>query len=86
MIDTKGWFALGYYLISDLDHTLLDEQGRLSSKTILTVVKSQLPLMMASARMPIQMLDLINQLQLTGPQTALNGAVIFQPAADASKH
>lgn len=71
---------MGYYLISDLDHTLLDEQGRLSSKTILTVVKSQLPLMMASARMPIQMLDLINQLQLTGPQTALNGAVIFQPA------
>ena len=80
MIDTKGWFALGCYLISDLDHTLLNEQGRLSSRTILTVVKSQLPLMLASARMPIQMLDLINQLQLTGPQTALNGAVIFQPA------
>ena len=80
MIDTKGWFALGCYLISDLDHTLLNEQGRLSSRTILTVVKSQLPLMLASARMPIQMLDLINQLQLTGPQTALNGAVVFQPA------
>lgn len=71
---------MGCYLISDLDHTLLNEQGRLSSRTILTVVKSQLPLMLASARMPIQMLDLINQLQLTGPQTALNGAVIFQPA------
>lgn len=74
-----------YYLISDLDHTLLNEQGKLSQRTIHAVVTSGLPLMLASARMPAQMLDIIKQLQLKGPQTALNGAVVFQPDHDGFK-
>lgn len=74
--------GMQYYLISDLDHTLLNEQGRLSQRTIHAVVSSGLSLMLASARMPAQMLDVINQLQLKGPQTALNGAVVFQPNQD----
>ena len=72
--------GMQYYLISDLDHTLLNEQGRLSQRTIHAVVSSGLSLMLASARMPAQMLDVINRLQLKGPQTALNGAVVFQHA------
>ncbi len=74
--------GMQYYLISDLDHTLLNEQGRLSQRTIHAVVSSGLSLMLDSARMPAQMLDVINQLQLKGPQTALNGAVVFQPNQD----
>ena len=76
--------GMQYYLISDLDHTLLNEQSRLSQRTIHAVVSSGLSLMLASARMPAQMLDVINQLQLKGPQTALNGAVVFQPNQDKS--
>lgn len=67
-----------YYLISDLDHTLLNEQGRLSQNTIQALKHVQWPLMLASARLPIQMRAIIDRLHLTGPQAGLNGAVIFQ--------
>ncbi|MBM6753301.1 HAD family hydrolase [Lactobacillus alvi] len=66
------------YLISDLDHTLLNEKGEISEFTRKVIRQSDWQVMLASARMPSQMVDLITELKLTGPQLALNGAVIFQ--------
>lgn len=66
------------YLISDLDHTLLNEKGEISEYTKKVIRQSDWQVMLASARMPSQMVDLITELKLTGPQLALNGAVLFQ--------
>ncbi|WP_296112932.1 HAD family hydrolase [uncultured Limosilactobacillus sp.] len=66
------------YFISDLDHTLLNEQAKLSLETIRVIKSNQLPLMLCSARLPKQMDPFIQQLNLTSPQAALNGALIFE--------
>lgn len=66
------------YLISDLDHTLLNEKGKVSELTKKVIRQSDWQVLLASARMPSQMLDLIIDLKLTGPQLALNGAIIFE--------
>lgn len=67
------------YLISDLDHTLLNEAGQLSAATR-QVIRQQLAwqVMLASARLPAQMVSLIDALDLTGPQVGLNGAIVFE--------
>lgn len=66
------------YLISDMDHTLLHNDGRLDLPTISAVRQSSIKLCLASARNPYSMVEFINQLGLTGPQLAMNGAIIFQ--------
>ncbi|EEU30134.1 Cof-like hydrolase [Limosilactobacillus coleohominis 101-4-CHN] len=66
------------YLISDMDHTLLHNDGRLDLPTISAVRQSSIKLCLASARNPYSMVEFINQLGLTGPQLAMNGALIFQ--------
>lgn len=66
------------YLISDMDHTLLQENGQLDQVTITAVRQSRLQLSLASARNPYSMVDFIHQLQLRGPQLAMNGAIIFE--------
>ena len=67
------------YLISDLDHTLLNEAGQLSAVTR-QVIRQQpaWQVMLASARLPAQMVSLIAALDLTGPQVGLNGAIVFE--------
>ena len=67
------------YLISDLDHTLLNEAGQLSAVTR-QVIRQQpaWQVMLASARLPAQMVSLIDALDLTGPQVGLNGAIVFE--------
>ena len=67
------------YLISDLDHTLLNEAGQLSAVTR-QVIRQQpaWQVMLASARLPTQMVSLIDALDLTGPQVGLNGAIVFE--------
>lgn len=67
------------YLISDLDHTLLNEAGQLSAVTR-QVIRQQpaWQVMLASARLPVQMVSLIDALDLTGPQVGLNGAIVFE--------
>lgn len=67
------------YLISDLDHTLLNEAGQLSAVTR-QVIRQQpaWQVMLASARLPAQMVSLIDDLDLTGPQVGLNGAIVFE--------
>ncbi len=69
------------YLVSDLDHTLLNERGALSPVTQAAVAAVADRVMLASARHPGQMTALIDQLGLTGPQAALNGALIFAGAS-----
>lgn len=66
------------YLISDMDHTLLQENGQLDAVTIQAVHQSPLQLCLASARNPYSMIDFVQQLQLMGPQLAMNGAIIFK--------
>lgn len=66
------------YLFSDLDGTLLDATGRVSQSTINTIEDSHLPLTLVSARAPIEMLPALTALNLTGPQIAFNGGLIFR--------
>lgn len=66
------------YLISDLDHTLLQENGQLDQTTINAIHQSDLQVSLASARNPYSMVDFIHQLKLTGPQLAMNGGLIFK--------
>lgn len=73
-----GYFKMFKYLISDMDHTLLQEDGQLDSATIQAVRQSPLQLCLASARNPYSMIDFTQQLRLTGPQLAMNGAIIFK--------
>ena len=67
------------YLISDLDHTLLNEAGQLSAVTR-QVIRQQpaWQVLLPSARLPAQMVSLIDALDLTGPQVGLNGAIVFE--------
>ncbi|WP_295729596.1 HAD family hydrolase [uncultured Limosilactobacillus sp.] len=66
------------YLISDMDHTLLHNDGQLDQQTINVVKASSINLCLASARNPHSMVSFIDQLGLTGPQLAMNGSLIFQ--------
>lgn len=66
------------YLISDMDHTLLHNDGQLDQLTIEAVKASSIQLCLASARNPYSMVSFIQQLGLTGPQLAMNGALIFR--------
>lgn len=65
------------YLFSDLDGTLLDPAGRVSPGNVAAIQESGLPVTLVSARAPIEMLPAINALQLSGPQIAFNGGLIF---------
>lgn len=66
------------YLISDMDHTILQEDGSLDTQTIMAIRQSPVQVSLASARNPHSMMKFIHQLGLLGPQLALNGALIFQ--------
>lgn len=73
-----GLIKMYQYLISDLDHTLLQENGQLDPLTVDEIRQSPLQISLASARNPYSMIDFIQQLQLTGPQLAMNGGLIFR--------
>ncbi|WP_251547423.1 HAD-IIB family hydrolase [Limosilactobacillus caecicola] len=66
------------YLISDMDHTLLQEHGQLDQFTIDVVRQSPVHLSLASARNPLSMVKFVQQLGLTGLQLAMNGALLFK--------
>lgn len=66
------------YLITDMDHTLLQENGELDDLTIATIRQSRIRVSLASARNPYSMIKYIRQLQLNGPQLSMNGAIIFE--------
>lgn len=66
------------HIFSDMDHTLLNEAGQLSPATIKTIKDLKIPFTCVSARAPHEMLNAIEQLNLTGPQIAFNGGLIFE--------
>ena len=67
-----------WHLFSDMDGTLLDQNGQLTNQTIRTLQQLNLPLTLVSARAPIEMTTAIQQLNLTTPQIGFNGGIIFQ--------
>ena len=65
------------HIFSDLDGTLLDDQGKISKMTQEVIENSNLPFSLVSARAPQAMESLINQLNLKSSQVAFNGGLIF---------
>lgn len=69
------------WVFTDMDGTLLDDEGRVTPENAALIAQSQLPLTLVSARSPREMVEAIDVLQLTGPQIAFNGGMIFEPTA-----
>lgn len=65
-------------IFSDMDGTLLNSEGRVSSGNSKAIRDAQIPLTLVSARAPMEMREAIEELQLTGPQVAFNGGLIYQ--------
>lgn len=61
-----------------MDHTLLQENGQLDQFTTDVIQQAPLQVSLASARNPYSMVDFVQTLHLTGPQLAMNGAIIFK--------
>lgn len=74
------------HIFSDMDHTLLNEKSKLTPATIATIQQLTIPFTCVSARAPQEMLAVINQLKLKGPQIAFNGGLIFEKAAEHIKY
>lgn len=66
------------HIFSDMDGTLLNSAGYLSQNNIEEIKTSGIPFTLVSARAPMEMVETIDKLQLTNPQIAFNGGVIFQ--------
>ncbi|KRM20985.1 HAD-IIB family hydrolase [Latilactobacillus graminis] len=67
------------YIFSNLDGTLLNQDGQLSEKDIAAVKACPLPISLISARSPQAMQPTVDQLSLTTFQVAFNGGLIYQP-------
>ena len=65
-------------IFSDMDGTLLNSEGRVSSENSKAIRDAQIPLTLVSARAPMEMREAIEELQLTGSQVAFNGGLIYQ--------
>ncbi|MFD0897851.1 HAD-IIB family hydrolase [Loigolactobacillus binensis] len=71
-----------HYIFSDLDGTLLNSAGQVSVANQKALAACKLPLTLVSARAPQEMQSVITKLNLTTPQIAFNGGLVFQPQAD----
>lgn len=67
------------HLFTDMDGTLLDDNGKVTARTALAIHQAGVPLTLVSARSPMEMVDAITTLGLTGPQIAYNGGLIYRP-------
>ncbi|RZI49625.1 HAD family hydrolase [Lactococcus kimchii] len=65
------------YIFSDLDGTLLNTEGKISEQSQKIIKNCQIPFTLVSARTPQAMEEFIEQLDLTSPQIAFNGGLIF---------
>lgn len=66
------------HLFSDMDGTILDDAGVVSDSNANIIKATHLPLTLVSARAPIEMLAAMDKLDLTAPQIAFNGGLIFK--------
>lgn len=61
-----------------MDGTLLQSNCRISETNVNVIKESDIPFTLVSARSPMEMTDVIDKLELTEPQIAFNGGLIFQ--------
>ena len=66
------------HIFSDMDGTLLNGVGRVSERNARRIRRSQIPLTLVSARAPMEMKEALKALNLTGPQVAFNGGLIYE--------
>ena len=66
------------HIFSDMDGTLLNGVGRVSERNARCIRRSQIPLTLVSARAPMEMKEALEALNLTGPQVAFNGGLIYE--------
>ncbi|MFH5811736.1 HAD family hydrolase [Companilactobacillus sp. FL22-1] len=67
------------HIFSDMDGTLLQSNCKISENNVKVIKESQIPFTLVSARSPMEMVETIDKLELTEPQIAFNGGLIFQP-------
>ena len=65
-------------IFSDMDGTLLNQNGRITSSNARLIKQAGIPLTLVSARAPMEMQEAIQDLSLSGPQIAFNGGLIFE--------
>lgn len=65
-------------IFSDMDGSLLDDEGRVSNENIAAIKEAGLPFTLVSARAPMEMAEAIEVLELHSPQIAFNGGLVFQ--------
>lgn len=65
-------------IFSDMDGTLLNSKGKLAASNARSIKEAGISLTLVSARAPMEMLEAICTLELTGPQVAFNGGLIYQ--------
>ncbi len=76
-------------IVSDMDDTLLNEQGLLSEETIRAITHARergAGIVLASGRMPRSMGLFVRQLSLTLPMICYNGAMLFDPLREEIIH
>ena len=66
------------HLFSDLDGTLLNNNGELSDYTKKIIGECNIPLTLVSARSPQKMESILNDLGVGGIHIAFNGAMVFK--------
>ena len=66
------------HLFSDLDGTLLNNNGELSDYTKKIIGECKIPLTIVSARSPQKMESILNDLGVGGIHIAFNGAMVFK--------
>lgn len=64
-------------LFFDLDGTLLNSRGHVSPANQAAIQKTSCDISLVSARAPQEMLSTVRSLNLTGPQVAFNGGLVF---------
>lgn len=64
-------------LFFDLDGTLLNSCGHVSPANQAAIQKTSCDISLVSARAPQEMLSTVRSLNLTGPQVAFNGGLVF---------
>ncbi len=69
------------HIFADMDGTLLDENGEVTPATVAAIKQTGLPVTLVSARAPLEMAPAIQALELTEPQIAFNGGLIYQRTA-----
>lgn len=72
------------HIFSDMDGTLLNSTGVISDNNANLIRQCGIPFTLVSARAPMEMSPVIQKLQLTQPQIAFNGGLIF--TEDAHQH